>query len=120
MNASFVSTSWPPAPIDATAHHAQLPRPMRKTLRLATQRTKPTNNASALPEAVDKHWANVEYRNNADARYFQTNLETAGADAEYDDGPQTLEDECTSHGLTITAAMDEVELFRFCTGYDVL
>lgn len=112
MNASFLSTSWPPTPTDATAHHAQLPRPMRKTLRLSTQRTKPTNNASSLPEAVDKHLANIEYRSAPD---FWVNLETAG---EHADDFHDVDNEY--EGLTITAPMDEVELFRFCTGYDVL
>jgi hypothetical protein len=85
---------------------------MRKTLRLATQRTKPTNNASALPEAVDKHLANIEYR--VDDAYL-VNLETAG---EHADAFHDVDNEYD--GLTITAPMDEVELFRFCTGYDVL
>lgn len=111
MNASFLSTSWPPTPTDATAHHAQLPRPMRKTLRLSTQRTKPTNNASSLPEAVD-NFLRTEYRSAPD---FWVNLETAG---EHADDFHDVDNEY--EGLTITAPMDEVELFRFCTGYDVL
>lgn len=115
MNASFLSTSWPPTPTDATAHHAQLPRPMRKTLRLATQKPKRsnTNNASSLPEAVD-NFLRTEYRVDSD---FLTNLEFLDRGYDHDEfGDVDNEYE----GLTITAPMDEVELFRFCTGYDVL
>lgn len=113
MNASFVSTSWPPTPTDATAHHAQLPRPMRKTLRLSTQRTKPTNNASSLPEAVD-NFLRTEYRVDSD---FLTNLEFLDRGYDHDEFGDVDNE---YDGLTITAPMDEVELFRFCTGYDVL
>lgn len=115
MYAAFLAPSLPSlptsTPTDATAHHAQLPRPMRKTLRLSTQRTKPTNNTSALPEAVD-NFLRTEYRSAPD---FWVNLETAG---EHADDFHDVDNEYD--GLTITAPMDEVELFRFCTGYDVL
>lgn len=121
MNASFVSTSWPvpiptsaalPSSTDATAHHAAFPR-MRKTLRLSTQRTKPTNNASALPEAVD-NFLRTEYRVDSD---FLTNLEFLDRGYDHDEFGDVDNE---YDGLTITAPMDEVELFRFCTGYDVL
>lgn len=87
---------------------------MRKTLRLSTQRTKPTNNTSALPEAVDKHLANIEYRNAPD---FWVNLEFLDRGYDHDEFGDVDNE---YDGLTITAPMDEVELFRFCTGYDVL
>lgn len=116
MNASFVSTSWPPTssstPTDATAHHAAFPRPVRKTLRLSTQRTMPTNNASALPEAVD-NFLRTEYRSAPD---FWVNLETAG---EHADDFHDVDNEYD--GLTITDPItNDADLWRFCTGYDVL
>lgn len=112
MNASFLSTSWPPAPIDATAHHAQLPRPMRKTLRLATQKTKP-DNTSALPEAVD-NYLRTEYRTDTG---FLVNLEFLDRGYDHDEFGDVDNE---YDGLTITESMNEADLWRFCTGYDVL
>jgi len=109
MYAAFLAPSLAPAVSTPS-------RAVRKTLRLATQKPKrsDTNNTSALPEAVDKHLANVEYRN---APEFWVNLEFLDRGYDHDEfGDVDNEYE----GLTITDPMDEVELFRFCTGYDVL
>lgn len=109
MNASFVSSTWG-QPHDATAWHSALPRAMRKTLRLPNKSPKPVVAHTDLTETFRRdayitdayHNQNHEYTDNA-----------YGAD-EFGDIDNELD------GLTITEPMDEAELFRFCTGYDVI
>ena len=94
-----------------TSWHAPLPRPMRKALRYV--------RASALPKpnthcGVDTYMTAVEYRIDT---YHNQNLLTINPDYDYDEfGDIDNEHE----GLTITDAMSEVELFEFCTGYNVI
>ncbi len=112
MNASFVSSSWD-TPRDATGWHSALPRAMRKTLRLPHHTKHQPQSSRAHTDLTETfrrdayitdayHNQNHEYTDNA-----------YGAD-EFGD----IDDELD--GLTITEPMDEAELFRFCTGYDVI
>ena len=97
-----------PASVDATACHAGLPRTMRKTLRLPTQRTKPQTH-----DGVDSY-LRTEMRVDA---YFNQNLEFLDRGYDHDEfGDIDNEHE----GLTITEPMTETEMFQFCTGYDIL
>ena len=49
--------------------------------------------------------------------YFNQNLEFLDRDYDHDEF-QDIDNEY--EGLTITEPMSEVELFQFCTGYDIL
>lgn len=108
MKLAFVSTiiQQPTPTGDATAWHAALPRPMRKTLRLPSVKTK-----SHTEQGVDSYFL-YGYRTDA---YHNTNLvETDPLTDEFGDIDNEYE------GLTITESMDEAQLFHFCTGYDIL
>jgi hypothetical protein len=86
-----------------------IPRPVRKTLRLTTPRS-PVRNAERHTTLT--HYLTTAYRDDA---YHNANLYTQEHDAdEFGDIDNEHE------GLTITEPMDEVELWKFCTGYDVL
>lgn len=87
-----------------------IPRPVRKTLRLTSKRTVPCFAQTDLTETFRRD----SYK--ADA-YFCQNLEYLDRGYDHDEfGDIDNEHE----GLTITEPMDEVELWKFCTGYDVL
>lgn len=93
---------------DATAAHQLFPRKTRIALRVPKSQVK-----SATHQGVDDYMQ-TELR--ADAYY--------GLNHNFHD-PEPFTDEFGDidnefDGLTITEPMDEVELFRFCTGYDVL
>ena len=94
-----------------TSWHAALPRPMRKALRHV--------RASALPKpnthcGVDTYMTAVEYRIDT---YHTQNLEFLDRGYDFDE----FGDIDNEHdGLTITDTMTEVELFEFCTGYNVI
>lgn len=106
----FVSPVPTASPIDATEHHKQLPRAMRKTLRLAVCRAKPQTAHTDLTETMRR---DALLTND----YFNQNLEFIDRGYDHDEfGDIDNEYE----GLTITESMDEAELFRFCTGYDIL
>ena len=93
---------------DATEWHAQLPRPMRKTLRLPRYTATPNTS-----QGVD-HYLRTEYR--TDTVHTQ-NLEFLDRGYDFDEfGDIDNEYE----GLTITEPMDEAQMFHFCTGYDIL
>lgn len=99
-----------PVSTDATAHHAKLPRAMRKTLRLTASRTKPQTAHTDLTETMRRDAMLTD-------AYFNQNLEFL--DRAYDhDEFQDIDNKY--EGLTITEPMSEAELFQFCTGYDIL
>lgn len=99
-----------PASTDATAHHAQLPRAMRKTLRLTASRTKPQIAHTDLTETMRRDALLT-------SNYFNQNLEYLDRDFDFDEF-QDIDNEY--EGLTIIEPMTETELFQFCTGYDIL
>ena len=109
MKLGFVFTPTP-TPTDATDWHKVLPRPMRKSLRVV--------RASALPKpqthvGVDTYMQ-VEYR--TDLCHNQ-NLLTINPDYGHDEF-QDIDDELES--LTVFEPLNEVELFQFCTGYNII
>ena len=93
---------------DATAHHKCYPRAVRKTLRLSSAKAKPQTH-----QGVDTYMC-TEFR--ADA-YHNQNLLTIDPDYGHDEFGD-IDNEFD--GLTITEPMDEVQMFAFCTGYDIL
>jgi hypothetical protein len=106
MKVGFVSSL--PMSTDATAWHSAAPRALRKTLRLSSVKTKSQTHAG-----VD-HYMKTECRVDA---YHTQNLEFLDRAYDFDEfGDVDNEYE----GLTITDTMSEVELFAFCTGYDIL
>jgi len=112
MKLGFVFThkTFTPTPADATDWHRALPRPMRKALRVV--------RASALPKpqthvGVDTYMQ-VEYR--TDPCHNQ-NLEFLDRGYDFDEF-QDIDDELAT--LTVFEPLNEVELFQFCTGYDII
>jgi len=93
----------------ATDWMQALPRPVRKTLRL----TKPRQRNVNTHDGVDDYLA-VDCRTDT---YHNQNLLTINPDYDHDEFGD-IDDE--HEGLTITPAMTEVEMFEFCTGYDIL
>ena len=91
---------------DATAHHKAYPRAMRKTLRVPKSTAKP-----ATHQGVDDYMQ-TELRVDT---YLSQNL--VDADPMHDEF-NDIDNEFD--GLTITEPMDEVQMFAFCTGYDIL
>jgi hypothetical protein len=112
MRCSFLVSSPAPATAVApgTAHHAAYPRSVRKTLRLGThsQATRTNGNANG----VDSYMAQCEFR--TDSYHNQNLVDSDPLADEFGD----IDNE--HDGLTITDAMDDADLWRFCTGYDVL
>jgi len=93
---------------------AFFPRAVRKTLRLnpaRTYRAEPSVHTTLTSHLL------TEYRTDADSDYFSQNLHTIDPEPLADEFGD-MDDEFA--GLTITDAMDEVELFEFCTGYNVI
>ena len=109
MNAQFVSSAWGESH-DATGWHSALPRPIRKTLRVPNKSPKPCLAQTDLTET---------FRRDAyisDPTYNQ-NLEYLDRGYDFDEF-QDIDDEFA--GLTIVESMTEVELFEFCTGYNII
>ena len=109
MKLAFCSTPAAMTPIisDATAWHKALPRPMRKVLRL------PHHAATTNTHAGVDSYAALQYRKHD---YFNQNLMTISTDYGHDEFGD-IDDELA--GLTIVETSSEVELFNFCTGYDL-
>jgi hypothetical protein len=102
MNASFVSPSWPPA--------------LRKTLRLTTPAPLRTKRNSSNTGNTDLTETMRRDALRVDPVLLQ-NLEFL--DREY--GHDEFNDIDNEYeGLTLTEPMSEVELYLFCTGYNVL
>jgi hypothetical protein len=109
MKLAFVpSVSVKTATGDATEWHKALPRPMRKALRVATQRTKP-----AVHDGVDDYFR-TGYKVDT---YHTQNLEYLDRGYDFDEFGD-IDNEL--QGLTIIEPLNEVELFQFCTGYDII
>lgn len=82
----------------------------RPIIRLRTPRTAYNTAQTDLTETMRRDAMR------ADA-YFNQNLEFLDRGHDFDEF-QDIDDE--HEGLTIVDAMTEVELFQFCTGYDIL
>ena len=109
MKLGFVSSVTTVA--NDSSWHAALPRPMRKALRVVRASTLPKPNTHC---GVDTYITAVEYRIDT---YHNQNLLTINSEYDFDE----FGDIDNEHdGLTITDTMSEVELFEFCTGYNVI
>lgn len=93
-------------PGDATAHHQAYPRKVRLALRVPKSQVK-----SSVHQGVD-NYMQTELR--VDTYHNQNLVDADPMHDEFGDIDNEFD------GLTITEPMDEVELFRFCTGYDIL
>ena len=87
-----------------------LTRPMRKTLRLTTRRPAYNTTNTYLTETLRRDACLTD-------DVLLQNLEFLDRDYGHDEF-KDIDDE--HEGLTITEPMDEVEQFKFCTGYDVI
>ena len=97
---------------DATAWLASLPRHLRKQYRPKSQaHATPPNRASH--DSVDSYMK-TEFRVD---HYHTQNLEFLDRAYDFDEFGD-IDNEFD--GLTIVEPMNEVELFSFCTGYDVI
>lgn len=108
MKLSFVS-SLKTVSGDATAAHQLFPRKTRIALRVP--KSKAHAACANTHQGVDDYMQ-TELR--ADAYHNQNLVDADPMHDEFGDIDNEFD------GLTITEPMDEVELFRFCTGYDVL
>ena len=89
-----------------------IPRPVRKTLRLSPAKRKTTYNASVHTSLTDYIRDNTAYR--ADAYHNQNLIDPEPLADEFGDIDNEYE------GLTIVSPQSEAELWKFCTGYDVI
>lgn len=86
-----------------------IPRTVRKTLRLSPAKRK-TTYAESHTTLTD--YFNTDYR--ADAYHNQNLIDPEPYADEFGDIDNEYE------GLTITEPMDEVAMWKFCTGYDII
>lgn len=105
--AAFVCTPKVLENPDATAWMKALPHSVRKSLRLHAPKTK-----SSSHQGVDTYMR-VEYRVDA---YHTQNLEFLDRGYDFDEFQDTDNEYA---GLTIVEPMSDVELFEFCTGYNI-
>jgi hypothetical protein len=108
MKLGFVFS--PPTAANDISWHAALPRPMRKALRHVRASTLPKPQTHV---GVDTY-LQVEYRTDT---YHVQNLEFLDRGYDFDEFGD-IDNELD--GLTITDTMSEVELFEFCTGYNII
>jgi hypothetical protein len=109
MKLGFVSTVKTAAiKGDVNDNHKALPRPLRKALRVVTVKAK-----AQVHDGVDSY-LRTEYRTD---KYHIQNLEFLDREYGFDEYGD-IDDEYES--LSIVNAMSEVELFEFCTGYNVI
>jgi hypothetical protein len=87
-----------------------LNRSMRKTLRLTTQRHVYNTAHTDLTETLRRDACLTD-------DVLLQNLEFLDRGYDHD---EFMDIDNEYEGLTITEPMDEVELFRFCTGYDII
>jgi hypothetical protein len=87
-----------------------LNRPMRKTLRITTRRPAYNTAHTDLTETLRRDACLTD-------DVLLQNLEFLDRGYDHDEF-KDIDDE--HEGLTITEPMDEVELFKFCTGYDII
>lgn len=122
MKAKFVIEAS--AVIRNPALRAYLPRPTRKALRVTTPKAVTNHDCINTPcvDQIVTDWLAVHDPLN-DKAYLGTNTIDPCFDFdEFGDcsGLDDAETEYLNAGLTIHAPMNEVDLWRFCTGYDVL
>ena len=109
MQLKFVRATKPAAVSgDVNECHKALPRPLRKSLRVVSSRVKPQTH-----DGVDSYLC-TEYRIDT---YHVQNLEYLDRGYDFDEF-QDIDNEL--EGLTVYEPLNEVELFQFCTGYDVI
>lgn len=89
-----------------------IPRATRKTLRLSPAKRKTTYNTSVHTSLTDYIRDNTTYR--TDAYHNQNLIDPDPLTDEFGDIDNEYE------GLTITEPMNEAEMWKFCTGYDVI
>jgi len=87
---------------------AELPRSLRKALRITTPKA-----VCNTHQGVD-HYLRTDFRTDD---YHNQNLEFLARDYGYDEF-NDIDNEF--EGLTIVEPSNDVELFEFCTGYDIL
>ena len=106
MRLAFVSAT--PHPTDVNDIHRGLPRTLRKALRVPKSKAK-----SITHDGVDSY---ISQGYKVDT-YHTQNLEYLDRGYDFDEFGD-IDNEL--EGLTIVEPMDEAELFKFCTGYDIL
>ena len=114
MKAKFVIEAS--AVIRNPSLRAYLPRPTRKALRITTPKAVTNHDCINTPcvDQIVTDWLAVHDPLN-DKAYLGTNTIDPCFDLdEFGDIDNELD------GLTIHAPMNEVDLWKFCTGYDVL
>jgi hypothetical protein len=96
-----------------------IPRTVRKALRVTTPKALVNHDCINTPTAdqIVTDWLAVHDPLN-DKAYFGTNTVDSGFDITSADEFGDIDNELD--GLTIHEAMSETDLWRFCTGYDVL
>ena len=102
------------------SHRTLLPfytRAKRKALRITTPKALPTTRTQQDIDSIITDWLAVHDPLN-DKAYYSRNAIDADMDITSADEFADIDNELD--GLTITEPMDEVELFEFCTGYNVL
>jgi len=107
---SFVSMT-PAQCADATAWLAKMPRSIRKAYRPVVQRKASSNS---IPHDDVVRYMQTEYRTDT---YHTQNLEFLDRAYDFDEF-QDIDDEFAA--LTIHEPEDEVSLWDFCTGYNVI
>ena len=95
-----------PKVLDLPYHH--LPRSLRKALRVTTPKA-----VCNTHQGVD-HYLRTDFRTDD---YHNQNLEFLARDYGYDEF-NDIDNEF--EGLTIVEPSNDVELYEFCTGYDIL
>jgi hypothetical protein len=109
MKLGFVSTVKTAAiKGDVNDNHKALPRPLRKALRVVTVKAK-----AQVHDGVDSY-LHTEYRID---KYHIQNLEFLDRGYDFDEF-QDIDDEFES--LSVFEPLNEIELFQFLTGYDII
>jgi hypothetical protein len=131
MNANFIYNPQPQRKADTDAelyqshlasqsHRTLLPfytRAKRKALRITAPKALPTTRTQQDIDSIITDWLAIHDPLN-DKAYYSRNVIDADMDITSADEFADIDNELD--GLTITEPMDEVELFEFCTGYNVL
>ena len=131
LQANFIYNTQPQRKTDTDAelyqshlasqsHRTLLPfytRAKRKALRITTPKALPTTRTQQDIDSIITDWLAIHDPLN-DKAYYSRNVIDADMDITSADEFADVDNELD--GLTITEPMDEVELFEFCTGYNVL
>jgi len=97
--------------------HKMFPRSIRKALRHVKHRKITTTYSDNDADRVVSDWLAVNDPMN-EAHYYCTN--TVDADFDFTSSAEFADLDDDYADLTKVEAMDEVALWKFCTGYDVL